>query len=650
MGWLRHVALAASVVLVLGAAASPHDVVLSQQRLVPAIDGLRVQPVYSGPQRAKPGSGTFSCQSNPISGSPGPRCYSPQQIQTAYGYSGLLASGVNGAGETIVIIDAFSNPYIPTDLSIQDSTFGLPAPTYHVVAMPGVPAFDINDPNQADWAGEITLDVLWAHAMAPGAAITLVEAASSSDGDLLAATAYAVDNNLGEVISQSFGEAESCVDPSILAQEHSVFQAAVNKGITLFASSGDSGASQFDCSGSSAILAVGSPASDPLVTAVGGTTLSASEATGTYIGETAWAEGTNGITCNPPDGDDIYCSGGGFSSIYPRPAWQGGSNPGRGVPDVSYDAGINGGVLTHCAVCNIESGGTASDPSFWLFGGTSAGSPQWAALTADAAQMAGHPLGDINPVLYQIAAQPGEYAAAFHDVTIGTNRVADLGGEGYYAGTGWDPVTGLGSPNAANLLPILEGPPTNTAPPVVSGTAAVGKVLTTTQGEWKGSPTSYTYQWQRCSSGGTNCTNIAGATSAQYQPSASEASDTIRSQVSATNNGGTSSFVPSAPTGGVIGVPRATAVPRIAGVAKIGRKLKANTGRWSQSPSRYRYQWLRCNAHGGSCARITGAVHSTYTVGMGDAGHRLRVRVTASNVAGKANASSTATRLVPKPS
>ena len=246
----------------------------------PTAHPISVSPEISGPQSLTPGAVHFGCQSRPIDGSAGLRCYQPGQIQQAYGYSGLLASGVNGAGKTIVIIDAYNNPYLQSDLDIQDATFGLPNVTLQKHVMPGTPPFDINDPNQAGWAEEETLDVLWAHAMAPGAGILLVAAASNNDTDILDATKYAVDNHVGDVISQSFGEAETCVDPSLLSQEHAVFQSAVNQGMTLFASSGDSGASQFNCAGTGPVLAASSPASDPLVTGVGGTTLNASDPVG----------------------------------------------------------------------------------------------------------------------------------------------------------------------------------------------------------------------------------------------------------------------------------------------------------------------------------------------------------------------------------
>jgi subtilase family serine protease len=442
------IAFAALVLALVGASAS--------SAAGPKSNPIRVTPQVSGPQSKPSKQGDlFGCQSRPLSGSQGPRCYTPQQIQQAYGYSGLLSSGVDGSGKTIVIIDAFSNPYVKNDLTIQDNTFGLPATTFTTLQKPNhVPAFDPNNGNMDGWAEEITLDVLWAHAMAPRAKIVLAEAASNNDADILATTKYVIDHHIGDVISQSFGEAEECMDPSLLAEQNALFAQAVSEGYTLFASSGDSGAAQFSCDGTSAIQAASTPASDPNVTGVGGTTLSASDPSGDYLGETAWTEI---FGCNPPAvaASDDNCSGGGFSTFYSRPSWQSGSNAHRGVPDVAYNAGVNGGVLTHCGICNLLNGLDPSDPSvFFLFGGTSAGSPQWAALTADADQMAGRDLGNINPQLYGLSVN-STAANPFHDVVRGNNDVAELGGAGFNAGQGWDPVTGLGSPNAALLLSAL---------------------------------------------------------------------------------------------------------------------------------------------------------------------------------------------------
>lgn len=464
------VIVAAAVAVALTAGSTSHAAALSHA-VSPAVG---VHPEVSAPQKPLPGAAdTFGCQTRPIDGSQGFRCYSPQQLQQAYGFSKLIANGVTGAGKTIVIVDAYSNPWVQDDLSIEDSTFGLPAPpSFTVVPVGNVPAFDLNNADMVGWASEISLDVLSAHAMAPGANIVLVEGASESDADLYAAEKYAVQNHLGDVMSQSFGEAETCVDPAYFGKWQALFAQAAAEGITTFASSGDSGASQFNCAGTAAILSPGWPASDPNVTGVGGTTLNATDdptgtattPSGTYLGETAWTEFLAG--CNPPalDPSDINCSGGGYSTIFGRPSWQrsmvkgGQPHPGRGVPDVSYDAGVNGGLLIHSGVLLAADFGLSPDyPAFFIFGGTSAGSPQWSALAADADQVAGHDLGGINQSLYQLAQSPPKYAADFNDVTSGNNDVAEINGAGYNAGPGWDPVTGLGSPKAASLVPALAG-------------------------------------------------------------------------------------------------------------------------------------------------------------------------------------------------
>jgi subtilase family serine protease len=424
----------------------------------PTTHPIVVSPEMSGPHRMSAASRTFSCQALPIDGSQGPRCYTAGQIEQAYGYSGLLASGVDGRGKTIVIIDAFSSPTIASDLKDFDRDMGLPDPAFTITPVGNVPPFDINNDTQFGWAGEISLDVQWAHAMAPGAAINLVEAQSNQDADIFAATKYAIDHKLGDVISQSFGEAESCVDPALLRQENALFARATKAGMTLFASSGDSGAALPSCDRTSAVFAAASPASDPNVTGVGGTTLNADPVTGSYSGETAWTEPLFGCNFPAVDFNDINCSGGGFSTVYARPAWQkrlaraGGG--GRGVPDVAYDAGVNGGVLTHIGWFLAALGYNPDAPLYLTFGGTSAGAPQWAGLAADADQMAKRDLGNINDNLYKLSAH-SHGTVSFHDVTTGNNDVAEIDGQGYDAGPGWDAVTGLGTPNAVALVPAL---------------------------------------------------------------------------------------------------------------------------------------------------------------------------------------------------
>ena len=317
--------------------------------------------IYSKPVSAN-AAAHFSCQDNVID-TGAPRCYDPATIAAAYGFTGLQARGLTGAGRTIVIVDFYDNPYIEQDLQLFDATFGLPDPTFHKVLVGNHAPFDFSDGNQVGWSGEISLDVQWAHAMAPGAAITLVLAKSSDDGDINQALRYAVNHNLGDVISMSFGEGEACMSDANLAFQHETFKRAVQKGITLVASAGDDGAAQGTqapdaCDfGGSFFKSASTPASDPLVTGVGGTTLFAQDpaAGKPYESERAWSDlfsGSDTSDCFPPA--DFGCSGGGFSTLFDRPAYQAGvpntNRRHRGVPDVSYNAGVDGGVLTHWGV------------------------------------------------------------------------------------------------------------------------------------------------------------------------------------------------------------------------------------------------------------------------------------------------------------
>ena len=151
--------------------------------MAPAV-GAHPKPELADP--AVGANATFGCQTRPLDG-PRARCYTPQQIRAAYEIQSALDAGNDGTGKTIVIVDAFDNPLIQTDLDTFDATFGLPNATVNVVKMPGIPAFDINDGNQVGWTGEISLDVQWAHAVAPGAKLVLVEAASNDDNDIYAA-------------------------------------------------------------------------------------------------------------------------------------------------------------------------------------------------------------------------------------------------------------------------------------------------------------------------------------------------------------------------------------------------------------------------------------------------------------------------------
>jgi subtilase family serine protease len=411
-----------------------------------------------------PTYGLFTCQI--VGLNPSDTCYDPYQMRHAYNIDKLINAGFDGRGKTIVIVDAYQSPNIVQQLNVFNAFYGLPSlnglggpanpnlGTFTQVAPDGLTPFIPGDPNMTGWAAEISLDVLWAHAIAPGANIVLVLAKSNEDADILSVTKYAVDRNLGDVISQSFGENESCMDPALLAQQHQVFADATLKNITLLASAGDDGAAQGTCDGSSFVKAVSTPATDPLVTAVGGTELHAARycltalncnpatnpAPGTYQGEIVWNEFGDSST------------GGGFSVLYDEPSYQQGTIHGgkqRGAPDVSYNAAVEHGVLTYLNIPGIPTG-------FYLFGGTSAGSPQWAAIMAIAGQKSGYSLGFINKALYHIGQSQPHYSASFFDVTNGNNSVVeDVPVTGFNAAPGWDPTTGLGSPAADQLVSYL---------------------------------------------------------------------------------------------------------------------------------------------------------------------------------------------------
>lgn len=387
-------------------------------------------------------------------------CYDPDQMRTAYNETPLLNQGFDGRGQTIVVVDSYGSPTIQSDLATFDSSFGLPAPpSFQIIAPLGSVPFNPNDSTMVNWAYETTLDVEWAHAMAPGANIVLLTSPTAeTEGavgmpQFISIEQYALDHNLGQVISQSWGATEQTLDypagQEVINHFEVLYREAAAKGVTVFASAGDSGTANvgLDQTTIYPFPTVIYPASSEWVTAVGGTTLKIPPS-GTYQSEVTWND-------NPIFGIP-YATGGGRSSLFAEPSWQLGLpasdqsllRGARGIPDIAYNADIASGVLIYETFDPAGAG--------WLpIGGTSAGSPQWAALTAVADQMAGHSLGYLNPTLYQLGQGP-RAAADFHDITVGNN--ANEGVRGYPATAGWDATTGWGSPNAANLLHDLTTP------------------------------------------------------------------------------------------------------------------------------------------------------------------------------------------------
>ncbi len=409
----------------------------------------------SGVSAAATSASIPPCLDNPTPTPIAPQCYSPQQTRNAYDVTGLLKAGVTGKGRTIVIVDASSSPTLRSDLHFYDQIYGLKDPQLNVIAPFGAPPFD---PGVYE---ETALDVQMAHTMAPDATIDLLLTGDTTNDltiesffyDLLKPIKYAVDHDLGSVISLSYGAGESCFDNAYFRYEHGIFGKARDEKISLFISAGDSGAAIESCTSptttSGFFLGKGAsiPASDPLVSSVGGTTLNAKVGTGKYVSETTWNEDSVG------DG----ATGGGFSNVFVRPEYQNGV-PGtgshRGLPDVAWDAD----PLTGVPVVVSLFGGTYIVP----FGGTSVGAPAWAGFAALFNQYAGKRLGFLNDAFYRIL-KSKYYGSAFHDIKTGNNTVTgfDSNGNlvtitGYNAGVGWDAVTGVGTPKVAALAPLLK--------------------------------------------------------------------------------------------------------------------------------------------------------------------------------------------------
>jgi subtilase family serine protease len=398
---------------------------------------------------AKPsGSVHFGCQlTTPAT------CYGPDQIRAAYGVQTLLDNDTSGKGRTIVIVDAYGAPRVALDLKVFDRTWGLADPTLKVYTPFGIDP--TSTANAFGWGVETDLDVQWSHVIAPKATIALVVAKSNNDADINNAIKYAVDNNLGDVISMSFGEGEKCMSATDLANQHAIFEAAETKNITLFAASGDQGSAQPACDGSdSFFLSASTPASDPDVASVGGTNLFADGVSGAYQSETTWNETA---LFGPA------ASGGGRSILFKRPAYQApvvSTDASREVPDVAYNAGINGGVIVR-AFCPADPDVCgANDSVFFRVGGTSAGSPQWAGLIALADSIARKRVGDVHNTLYTLG-HGANASTYFHDITTGNNTLIFIGPgtgtpvPGFDAVPGYDMATGLGTPIANALVPAI---------------------------------------------------------------------------------------------------------------------------------------------------------------------------------------------------
>jgi subtilase family serine protease len=383
-------------------------------------------------------------------------CYSPAQFQTAYNLGPLYKKGLTGKGETIVIVDPFGYPGIRSELAVFDKAFKLPAPpSLRIIAPAGkIPPYN---KNHSGFALETSLDVEYAHSMAPGANILLVETpvaeglGTSGFPAIVKAENYVISHHLGTVISQSFATAEQTFPSKhSLLDLRSAYKAAAAARVSVVSATGDQGPSDFQTDTTFFTRRVASwPATDPLVTAVGGTQLYLNGQGQHIQPDTVW--NTTNLQGEPSAG------GSGQSTVFIRPAYQNGvahqAGPTRGIPDISMSASVDGSAIVYLAA-NVGFNGAG----YYLIGGTSLATPLFAGVVAIADQMAGHGLGLLNPAIYKMYAA---HAPGIVDVTSGTSTVTFFQGHGMHTVRGWDAVkgydlaTGVGTVNADLFVPEL---------------------------------------------------------------------------------------------------------------------------------------------------------------------------------------------------
>ncbi|WP_406114425.1 S8 family serine peptidase [Streptomyces sp. NBC_01014] len=408
-----------------------------QTRAVPAVAGHRLVSGVSSPLPIE------QCQAQwKIA------CYSPVQYRQAYDLDALYKSGVTGKGRTIVIVDSFGSPTIQHDLDVYSGQFGMKSTQVQVKKWGHVPAFDPTNADMTGWAGETTLDVEMAHAVAPDAKIVLVETGvAETEGvtglpEMMSAEKDLIDHGVGDVITQSFGATENTFpgfdkgDFSSIGKLRYAFEDAAAHGVTVLASSGDGGATDSTADGNGYYTErVNSwPSSDPLVTSIGGTQLHLDD---------------KGDRTSP---DSVYndygAGGGGQSHVFTRPAYQNGVKnvvgARRGTPDISMAAAVDGGAWVY----------SSYDPTAvgWdVYGGTSEASPLFSGIVALADQAAGHRVGDIHKALYTLVHRK---SSGIVDVNDGTDN-SYAGVTGYPAVNGYDMATGVGTIDAARFVRSL---------------------------------------------------------------------------------------------------------------------------------------------------------------------------------------------------
>lgn len=388
-------------------------------------------------------------------------CYDPAQLRVAYELAPLYAAGIEGQHQTIVIVDCYGSPTIGSDLVSFDRAFGLPAPPSFKILRPvgAIPPFTRSGKDRVGWALETSLDVEWSHALAPKASILLVETptdeveGTSGFPDIVRAEKVVVARKLGTVISQSFGATEETfASLKQLSPLRAAYLAAAKANVTVLGGSGDLGATDFEADATTIYpyRVTSWPASDPLVTAVGGTKLDLNDQGSPLAPAVAW---NDTYEHSPPT---PQATGGGRSILFARPSYQSSvasvTGAHRGVPDVAMSAACSGLVDVYASF-------QGQSDSWSPMCGTSEATPLFAAIIALADQKAGHGLGPINPALYALGDGPSSGLVA---VTSGNNTVGFESGSsgvvtvtGFQARASYNLVTGLGTIDAAKFVPAL---------------------------------------------------------------------------------------------------------------------------------------------------------------------------------------------------
>jgi subtilase family serine protease len=448
-------ALAGTVQSVLGlnTMAAPRPLLVRARRgSSPSRSRARGHVVTGGPQPCGAASGA----------APGQQAYTADQIASAYGFSGLYASGDNGAGVTVAVYEL--EPDDPSDIAAYQTCYGTHATVSNVAVDAGA--------GTGPGSGEAALDIENLIGLAPNVNVLVYQGPNSNSGapgsgpyDTFSAI---VNQDRARVVTVSWGQCETGLGQADAGAENTLFEQATIQGQSILAASGDSGAEDCDTGGAvpQTQAAVDDPSSQPFVTGVGGTTLSS---LGPRPTENVWNSGGTILSGMLQPG----ASGGGISALWPMPTPQlnaaatlnvrtaqaAGSacgHPGgfcREVPDVAADGDPATGYLIYWN----GRGEVSGEPAGWQgIGGTSGASPLWAALLAltdGSRACSGTSVGYANPALYKAAG--AGYAEDFNDVVTGNNDFTGTNGGRFAAGPGYDPVTGLGTPNAASLAAAL---------------------------------------------------------------------------------------------------------------------------------------------------------------------------------------------------